>query len=147
MTGPNAGRGVTVTYEWVSDSELVIHAELQPGQAATLATSLAKKKRKLNARQEMLKELVEYFSDVTWLPQPKIKSERSKAGLSIRWWQPLEELYTLTGGDMAKTKTLIRRTVERMRQDNLTISAPQSILNVALDEYAKTRGGQGVQVW
>jgi hypothetical protein len=48
---------------------------------------------------------------------------------------------------MPAAKSIIGEAIRRMRQDNLTISAPQSIVNVAVDEFAKSRSGKGIKVW
>ena len=101
-------------------------------------------KKKLSRNE--LAELVEHFSSCSNIPVPRATTQRQRGTVAVRWWRPTKELAALYDNDVAKTRALISTVIKRMRGDGLTISAPQSILAVAIDERAKSGKGN-VSVW
>ena len=93
-----------------------------------------------------LGELVNYFSFESNILYRSPTTKRQKGAMGARWWAPIKELAELCDNDIDKTKQLIKKTIRRMRDDGLTISAPQSILSVAIDESAKAKS-RSVSIW
>jgi hypothetical protein len=54
------------------------------------------------------------------------------ATLEKRWWSPLKAILGAAGGDMEKAKSLILLAIQQMRRNQLTISSPQSVEQVAI---------------
>lgn len=106
-------------------------------------------KRKRSERQEVLAQLENFFAEITRLPLPKRDTKRAKKGAYMRWWGPLYEFYEIAGGDIDKTKRIIRDAVDYMRNERLTIASPQSIEKIYLDKYATSYadGGAGSGIW
>lgn len=69
-----------------------------------------------------VKELANVFSKAAGIDRP----ERSKQ-TGVLWWNPLREMVKMAEG---RAPDLIRRAVKKMRQDQLTIRAPISVLSV-----------------
>lgn len=90
-------------------------------------------------------ELEKTFSSCSGLPIPKRKTAKQCKAAAVRWWNPLMEMFELTG-DLDTTKYYITTVVQQMRQDGLTVSAPQSIENNVLDFHARSQGGGGVVI-
>jgi hypothetical protein len=61
----------------------------------------------------------------------KIPPSMTEGGMRKLWWNPIQEICGLCEYDESAAKRLISAAVERMRKQNLTISNPNSILNVA----------------
>ena len=91
-------------------------------------------------RQIDLGGLEQYFSELTELPMPaRDGNNKQKRDAASSWWTPLGVIYDLTGKDAAASKILIQSSVQRLRQGDMTISAPRSIEKTARSEWAKTR--------
>ena len=122
-----------------------VHIHMRSHQAYSIEyEELEKSKRKPS---DDWRSIEWHFSKLTGLPIPKRNTLAQRKKSSVRWWSPIKEIYSLADNDVAAAKGLVSDAVKRMREDNLTISAPQSILNVALDIYAKNKSHQGVQAW
>jgi len=76
-----------------------------------------------------LATLEETFNQASHIPIPEDWPMRQK-----RWRTPLKRMHSMAG---EQTCALIEQTVRQMRQDKLTISAPQSIEKVFTDIYAR----------
>lgn len=70
-------------------------------------------------------ELSNVFIDETGIAMPKRKTDVKF------WWSSIGELYEICGKDIEVGKKLVAYTVKKMRDDELTISNPNSILNTA----------------
>lgn len=82
-------------------------------------------------------KLESYFCELTHIPPPKCGNERQRKAAGQRWWSPLREIAELTEWHEDKACALLRETCERMITRGLTISAPQSVLNVAIAVHAE----------
>jgi Helix-turn-helix domain len=84
--------------------------------------------------------LEESFVRMTGLDLPPRKTvAQNKAG-GKRWWNPLAEIWTLCDGDLCAAEVLMRRAVQQLKDQELTLSAPASILNTARSLHAIGRG-------
>lgn len=104
-----------------------------------------KKERKLSQRSLFLKALQIRFQEETGLPDPPLKNKRQQTAAGIRWWNPLWEIYHLyepngyDEGALEEAKDLISGAVRKMKQENLTIAAPQSIVANATALWASNK--------
>ena len=103
-----------------------------------LKDSRSKTKRSTNNR--VRKALEEQFTDSTRLKSPPMNTVKQKKAAGELWWAPLREIAELAELDTLRGQSLIRRTVDQMRKDKLTISSPKSILNVAKSIVAEGTG-------
>lgn len=104
------------------------------GKTAT-AKRGEKRKRKPSEYNLAIGELNREFSKLTGIPLPTTKTDK-------KFWNGYSgKLYTVANKDLEIAKKLIEYTVKKMRGDELTISSPKSLLNVATDVMA-TRAAQ-----
>ena len=99
------------------------------------------KPRALSERQLVIQRLERYFSSKTNLALPARNTEREKRAASTRWWIPLDNIWKLAGG-VEPAEQLITQAIIKMRRDQLTISAPQSIEQVCIALQAEAQHGQ-----
>lgn len=128
--------GGTFIVQWLDDVTVAITAEVPP-KVNVMLVNEEPKKRKRTVDQEKLRELELYFSSLTGLKRPAVKTARQKRAFAIRWWEPLREMIQLSD-DMTHAKRQLREVVDTMRRDKLTISAPQSCANIFLARNAST---------
>lgn len=67
-------------------------------------------------------ELSNHFQELTGIPSPTRKTD---VGF---YWSSVQEILTLAGKDVEYGQRLIKESVEKLRQDNLTISGPNSLI-------------------
>lgn len=82
-------------------------------------------------RAVVLMELEQAFSASANIPLPLRGTKKECSAASVRWWKPLEHIYGLVEKDLCAAKLLVEQAVQRMRAEKLTVSAPQSIEQVA----------------
>jgi len=75
------------------------------------------------------KALEEHFISKTCVPPPKVNTERQRREAGVRWWAPLREIAELVEWREEDALRLLDAALARM--DGLTVSAPQSVINVA----------------
>ena len=98
-------------------------------------------KREPTAREITLTRLENVFSQNTGLPLPPRTTVAEKKASAKRWWNPLWAIYDVSSGaDIERAEKLIMQTISKMRNDNLTIVAPQSIQQVAASIAANGNG-------
>lgn len=92
--------------------------------------------------QETVGVLEDHFSKLTGIPKPPRISDSEKKASAKAWWNPLGiDIYkNLCSSDEALAIKVIEATVQHMASDNLTISCPRSIVNVAASELGKLNG-------
>lgn len=78
----------------------------------------------------------EAFARVTGIPMPP--RDKGLKASAKRWWYPLDRMLAMCGDDVGRTVQLINQAVAHMRNEKLTISAPQSIENVFTSEFGKS---------
>lgn len=98
----------------------------------------------LNERRDVLRQLEKQFSEFTGLPLPPRNTDAEKKAAAKRWWNPLWSMYLTAGRKIELTTNLMRQSVVTMRDDKLTISAPQSIEQVFTAKYGERNGGTAV---
>lgn len=91
----------------------------------------------LTPRQSATSTLEIRFSSLSGLPLPKRDTDKDKKSGAIRWWNPLAEIWEMCGKDTDKAASIIDKAYRKMKDDRLTISAPQSVLEVAKSIYAQ----------
>lgn len=85
------------------------------------------------------KQLMGIFTTETGLKMPHRKSD---VGF---WWSSIREIYEIVDNDVGAGGDLIRRAVKKMRASGLTISSPNSIINICralAAEKSVTRNGK-----
>lgn len=85
------------------------------------------------------KQLMGIFTTETGLKMPHRKSDVSF------WWSSIREIYEIVDNDVGAGSDLIRQVVKKMRADGLTISNPNSIINICRTlaaEKSVTRNGK-----
>lgn len=65
----------------------------------------------------------------TFLAETGLKMPHRKKDIGF-WWSSIREIYELVDNDVGIASNLIRRAVKRMRNDSLTISTPNSVVNI-----------------
>lgn len=90
--------------------------------------------------------LEEFFSSETGIPRPSAVSTKQCKAASVRWWQPLMEIANLIPDNELAALALIKASIAYMDKEALTISAPQSILEVARSLHGKAARGQSPDV-
>jgi len=103
-------------------------------------------KRKPTGRNAVKAELTEYFSEVTGIPLPALKTDAQRKSSGTLWWSPVLEIAGWFDDDLGKSKRLIEAAVARLREANYTISTPKSIFNTAraiCGEWASGSNGGG----
>lgn len=93
-------------------------------------------RKKINPTRSELSELENAFAEQSNIPLPSRDTTRQRSSASTRWWMPLRELYKMCDGDMPRTLDIISYSVKKMRESELTIVAPQSIVSVATNALA-----------
>lgn len=100
----------------------------------------SRSKTKRNTNNRVRKALEEQFIDSTGLKSPSTNTAKQRSTAGELWWSQLIEIAKETDWDIARGQMLIRRTVDQMRKDKLTISSPKSIVNVAKSIIAEGTG-------
>ena len=76
------------------------------------------------------------FCELTGIPEPGPTSMKEKKAAAVRWYQPVARMVKLANG---RAPDLARQAVEAMRQDGLTIAAPQSIEQVFIAKFGENQ--------
>lgn len=92
-------------------------------------------------RQLATSALETQFSSISGLPLPKRDTSKDKKSSAVRWWNPLAEIWEMCGKDTDRAAKIIEMAYRKMVKDQLTISAPQSIIEVAKSIYAQNGNG------
>lgn len=100
-----------------------------------------KPERKPTERQTAIATLEAHFSEVSGIPCPPREKEKEKKAAATRWWNPLGNLWVLCKQDTDRALKLIDSAYQKMRNDKLTISAPQSIEQVAIALFSQNGNG------
>lgn len=116
------------------------HEEVLIKKDSLISTKDLRSKTKRNTNNRVRKALEEQFTDSTRLKSPPMNTMKQKKAAGELWWAPLREIAELAELDILRGQSLIRRTVEQMRKDKLTISSPKSIVNVAKSIIAEGTG-------
>lgn len=96
--------------------------------------------REKPSAKEVRGALEDYFVAKTKIPAPARETVKQRKAAAVRWWGPLHEIAKLASQDVMQGKRLIDAALNRM--DGLTISAPQSILQVAIAIIGERGRGQ-----
>jgi hypothetical protein len=121
---PHSPEGFAALYEGAVRGPVrgaVTPAQDEPGPA-----------RPLNRRQATLAELEEHFCAETGLKPPlRETSQQRRAGATL-WWNPLWEIYHVYAeDDPQRAKQLITLAVRRLRDRDLDVLTPGSIVKTA----------------
>ena len=127
-----AGSGVRNPYLNGSDEASGSGGSGQEDQPAGAALSGAEKRAALKRAEEL-------FAEVTGLPLAKRGNEKQRKAASTRWWQPLTGMLEFVEYDAELFESALRKAVRKMRDDALTLSAPQSVESVFMDLVATGR--------
>jgi hypothetical protein len=88
-------------------------------------------------RQQASATLENHFSKLSGLPLPERNTDKQKKAAALRWWNPLLEVWDICKHDTDKAASIIGKAYQQMSADNLTISAPASVVEVCKSLYAK----------
>lgn len=92
------------------------------------------------SKREALVQVEDFFATESGISKPVCTTEKQKAGAAVRWWNPLRVILKQTDYDIGKANAMIRHAIRYMRENKLTLSAPQSIEQVVISECAKRNG-------
>lgn len=94
------------------------------------------------SKREALAQVEDFFATESGISKPDADNatEKQKRGLAVRWWNPLRSILKQTDYDIGKANAMIRHAIRYMRENKLTLSAPQSIEQVVISECAKRNG-------
>jgi hypothetical protein len=74
-----------------------------------------------------VKELAAVFEQAAGITMPQPSTEKGRKQAGALWWNPLREMVRTANGS---APDLLRRAVQKMRADHLTIAAPNSVSKV-----------------
>lgn len=97
---------------------------------------------KVTVTRVQVEDLLIEFCSETGIPMPEWEQKGKGAENQKRWLTPLRSLLKLCKADDKMASQLVKEAVKKMRADNLTISAPQSIENVAIAIYGVKYGAK-----
>jgi len=97
------------------------------------------KPTKDNGRNKIRGDLEQYFAKISNTPLPKRGTDGQRKAAAKRWWNPLADILEMTDWNLTQAQSLVSMAHKQMKEDGLTISAPQSILNVAISLHADKR--------
>ncbi len=108
--------------------------EVEPISRTKEEETTISRKRERTPLELELSELQSLFSELTGIPEPSPKDRSAP----VRWFQPIRKIQTVCNGQSAEC---IKRAVSKMRNDGLTISAPQSIEKNSIAAYGEINKG------
>lgn len=112
----------------------------------------AEQKRKETVRDRFSRQMEEQFSSCSGVPTPDVSTIKKRRAAGTRWYSPLWTLYKLhrpeeerTGDasltydteSLERTLALIDAAVSHCKAEKLTLSAPQSIEQVAISIFSQ----------
>jgi len=97
------------------------------------------KPTKDNGRNKIRGDLEQYFAKISNTPLPKRETDGQRKAAAKRWWNPLADILEMTDWNLTQAQSLVNMAYKQMKKDDLTISAPQSILSVAISLHADGR--------
>ena len=80
--------------------------------------------------------LLTLFCELTGIPEPVPTSAKEKKAVAVRWYQPIARMVKLANGNAPVIAGLA---IQAMRQDGLTIAAPQSIESVFTSKFGESQ--------
>lgn len=101
-----------------------------------------KPKHKKTDREIALTTLENEFSSITSIPLPPRQTDKQKQAASVGWWQPLARIWELEDKNTQKACSIMKMAITKMRHDSLTISAPRSIVNVAISIHGNGKSAE-----
>jgi len=110
-----------------------------PGEA--IDPPRTKPASKDNGRNKIRGDLEQYFAKISNTPLPKRETDGQRKAAAKRWWNPLADILEMTDWNLTQARSLVTMAYKQMKKDDLTISAPQSILSVAISLHADGRVG------
>lgn len=118
----------------------------------TSSSPKAKPKRKETTRDYFTTQMEDQFSRCSGVPKPDVTTIKARKAAGARWYAPLWSMYKLhrpeeerTGetsltydmDTLERTLALINVAVSHCQAENLTLSAPQSIEQVAISIFSQ----------
>lgn len=92
------------------------------------------------ARHDRIRGNLEtHFANVTGIEPPKRATKKQKAAAAELWWTPLRDIAVLAEWDEDYATELIDKTYDKMHGDNLAITCPKSIVNMARAMHGERR--------
>lgn len=101
-------------------------AEIPNGIGAEAPSPTKKPTKRVSQESEPdtpLKQLMSVFQQTTRLKMPKKKNDEGF------WWSNIREIYHIVDEDVGRGREVIKRAVDKLRSEGLTIGGPQSIVN------------------
>ena len=80
--------------------------------------------------------LLTLFCELTGIPEPDPTSAKEKKAVAVRWYQPIARMVKLANGNAPVIAGLA---IQAMRQDGLTLAAPQSIESVFTSKFGESQ--------
>lgn len=105
-------------------------------------------KSNFNVGKETISELEDYFTELSGLRPPTAYSRTSTSyrERGFLWVNPLKAMYVASDKDIDKCRDAINTAVSRLREAELTIYSPKSVLKVAMSILAEESQDSNVVV-
>jgi len=97
-----------------------------------------KPKRQVTGKNALKAQLADDF-EMTAIPLPALNTKRQARTAGVRWFAPLLVIAAACDDDRHRAREVMREAIKQMDDDDLTISAPQSIENVAIGIAARCK--------
>jgi len=122
-----------------TDSDADSDADSEEEGASAPPAPTGNGKREPTGRNAIKAELESFFVALTQLKPPQTDTAKQRKAAGRLWWGPLLKLAAECGDDVERTKNLIRWALGEMDKDELTVSNPNSIVNIAIAEQARRK--------
>jgi hypothetical protein len=83
-----------------------------------------------------VKELAAIFQQTSGVTLPQPTTKKAEGTVGVTWWNPLREMVKMANGSAPE---IMRRAVEQMRRDDLTIGSPKSVEKVFASIHGKLK--------
>lgn len=122
------------------------HAGAEAAPAALEPQKPVKQPGPAETADDLPKRLCAAFEAASGIRLPAHSTHKGARQVGVLWWRPLREMAAAANGH-AGPEQLMRRAVERMRAEKLTIQAPRSVQAVFTDlagqhHVSQVRGGE-----
>lgn len=85
-----------------------------------------------------VQELSEIFQEASGIKIPTPSTAKGKDQVGVLWWNPLREMVRMANGS---APDLLRRAIQQMRRDHLTIASPKSVKAVFTSLHGELNAG------
>jgi hypothetical protein len=149
---PSNGGGHINTESIKNEKETTIVANATEAQfpiTKGIAESLQKEHgmREVSNYQKVVKELTEWFVDLTKIKFIDPVTDKDKKAANVRWWMPLWKVYKYyCDEDIDQTKRVVEKAYRQLINGDMTVSSPASVFQVAISIVSKSKAKKVVVI-